>query len=418
MNWWALSIAIVFVVLVLFLSITMYWTVKWPNWHQDPYDALSKTVQQLGIPSSSDYSSGGMAVWDAATLKNRNQPWRRVILRDEAIPSCCPEPHTDFLYSSVCIDLADALVESMILGISESMWYDSLKNRLWIRRDSIQANTATALFVTQFIITNGESVAGQSFDNMQDLYDWFWANTDAVQAAYAAMLKSVTGASDDDYQKYVTQLQADLNALGCPDLTDCDDADCDGNPWEPANFQKALSGYNIDTIPPADSTQTENYTVMPKTACGESACSPRNQTGKDYSLTPQVVKAKPGDDKQVFTLGYPVDTSLPTNALNLTRERYTPKIIADSRHTVDGQKVGTPRKQAALNGKTNHNLLLARHESAGPLGHENIVYALQHHHAGKDDIEAYGNWANDITTGKCQSCSVKRNGRPMTISAV
>lgn len=421
MNWWALTFAILFVVLVVFVSIAMYWTVKWPNWSPSPYDGLNGVVQELGPPSSANYSAGGMAVWNAKRLDN--EPWQRVIMRDEEIPNCCPEPTKDFLYVSLCLDLENALVESMVLSINEGIWYDSGKNRLWIRSNSLPSAVATALFVTQTLLSL------KSADSFSDAYNQYWSDTDQIQADYAKLVSAVVGADDDDYQKYKTQLQANLNQLGCPALDDCDDPDC-SNPWDPASIQSVMDSTGVNSIPPtsSDSDSTESFAYASKEVCGASnGCAVRNQTPAGYSLGPvkssKSTLARVSENKhlqtQPFTLGMPVDTSLPKNYLSETRERYNHRILADTRQEVSDEKVGISRSQNSLNGLVNHNLLLARHESAGPLHHKNIEHAVQRHAAGEDQVEGYSSdWASNLTNGQCKTCNVKRNGRPMTISAV
>lgn len=369
MNWWALSFSILFIILILFVSITMYWTVKWPNWKTAPAQGLSDVIKELGPPSTANYGSKGMAVWDSKRLDG--EPWKRLIIRDEEIPNCCPTPSKDFLYVSLCLDLDNALVESMVLSVNEGIWYDSGKNRLWIRSDSLRSAVATALFVTMSLLDISAS------DSFSDIYDSFWQNYDQIQSDYAKLVKTVQESTDDDYQNYKTALQAALDELGCPSLSDCDDADCGDNPWSPDAFQGALTSTGVKSIPP---NTTENFS------------SRSNGTANKYSLGPRKnsravlnrLRENPQLQSQPYTLGYPVDPDLPKNWLNETRERYQPRNTKDSRGMVGGEMVGISR---------------------------NKFFGGLDNHSQQADREYW-------TESQCKTCNVKRNGRPMTIPAV
>jgi hypothetical protein len=420
MNWWALSIAIIFIVLLLFISITMYWTVKWPNWSDEAYKALPDVVQALGPPSTANYRKGGMAVWNQSLLDD--QPWKRVIIRDEAIPNCCPISKKDFLYVTICVDIPDPLMESIVLSVNEGIWYDSLKKRLWIRGNNLRGIATTALMAVYLLQMKVLTSDGnpKSFDTFVDFYNYYWDNTDAIQTAYKTAYNNVISASNDDYQSVMNQLNAVLGELGCPDPDACDDSDSCEVPWSGSEMQKTLSKTGVKQIPPTTTTSSdkESYDHADSKAavCGTEKCSPRNRTSTAYQLGPN---PNPKDSKtlsQPFTLGYPKDPDLPFNALSLTRESFVPKILADTRQKVGGQKVGIPREQESLNGLLNHNVKFVRQERLGPLHHPQLQHAVALHNSGKDMVEGWS--ASDMTNGECKSCNVKRNGRPMTISAV
>ena len=413
MNWWALSFAIAFIVLLLFVSITMFWTVKWPNWRDGPYNALPNVIDVLGRPSSADFTANGMAVWDANDLSN--QPWTRVILRDEAIPCCCPTPHDTFLYATICVDIPDALMESMVLSISDSMWYDSVKNRLWFRSNSLRGITAMAMMATDLLLLRTST--GTKFGDVQQMYDYYWNNSDKIAEVFSDLYTAVTATNDDQFSGLLGELNAALDVLGCPAPDECSGPNCTTN-WSGKSVAAALDSTGVKSIPPSsdDSNSKETFMASDDSVCGTEQCSPRNHTGSMYDLAPTVAKSCTAEDvRQPYTLGYPVNDSLPFNALSLTRERFTPEILADTRQRVDGKKVGIARSTNALNGRKTNMLALARHERTGPLHHPAIDYSLALHNTGKDVVEG---WASEMTNGQCKTCNVKRNGRPMTISAV
>lgn len=107
---------------------------------------LKRLVTQIGYPNVFDGRPQGIAIWTRDNLANKSLYGREicfdeVFVRDEAIKHGCPANHTDFLYSSIKVAiLADNLRSIMFSG---SIYYDPLKQQLWARCGSIEANIAT-----------------------------------------------------------------------------------------------------------------------------------------------------------------------------------------------------------------------------------------------------------------------------------
>ena len=105
-------------------TIPLYWS------HSEPSSFLDAMIAQFGTPSVLDTSPGGCAVLKAYLLTGT--PFSEVVLKDQEILHCCPMPHNDYLYTSVCVDLTPKVQQDM-LAITESVWYDRLAHVLTAR---------------------------------------------------------------------------------------------------------------------------------------------------------------------------------------------------------------------------------------------------------------------------------------------
>ncbi|MBL4898297.1 MAG: hypothetical protein JKX76_01490 [Colwellia sp.] len=266
-NKFVVTLAIIFIVLVIFLLIASYWTVSYPNWKPDPKNALDTVTSQLGPPSSINPEAGGQALWSTLTLKHRGEPitsssqndsgsvWNEVILKDEEIKHCCPTTHNDFLYCSLCIDISDPVVLTAVLSISESMYYDSLKSLLWVRCGSLQSNVASALLATRFVLLIPDGTT--QLDSVADLYDYYWNNTDEIQSNYATL---IAGAQiKDSYADYMNELVANVAKIGCSagSNKNCDDATKCTTIFDADNVNTVLTADNI-TIPQSSSSSSSD----------------------------------------------------------------------------------------------------------------------------------------------------------------
>ncbi len=119
----------------------------------NPADRLNDLIKVYGNPSVIDKSKGGIAIWDKKTLKKQNRCWDRIVIRDEQIPHNKPASHIDFLYTTVDYNVPiKKLLE--VLGLSDSIMYDQLKQQITVRCHYEKANISTLVLAMR--IADGE----------------------------------------------------------------------------------------------------------------------------------------------------------------------------------------------------------------------------------------------------------------------
>jgi hypothetical protein len=107
----------------------------------EPRKFAQNLTRRWGQP---DEETGTQAVWYA------RDGFKRVMVRDEYILHCCPEPHYDFVYSTVDLHVPKQYVR-VLADSSESILLDLLKNEVTARCASMSANAVTLNYVMDVV---------------------------------------------------------------------------------------------------------------------------------------------------------------------------------------------------------------------------------------------------------------------------
>ena len=226
-------IIIIIILLVIVIAIPLFTRRRekkliWKN--EKPIQRYMDLIDEFGNPNILNKS---MAIWNKDVA-----PYNEIILKDEEIPHCCPEPHYDFLYSSISVKM-NPLQKLVILAISKSVWYDELKQELWARCHFMGANVATLVLATRILqlddddldalinskLNDASVLVSEDVDNqptLQDLYKTLimstMANKDLTEEKAMQNYDSLT-------DELVTNL-ANLNqSNGKPGPVECDTDD-------------------------------------------------------------------------------------------------------------------------------------------------------------------------------------------------
>ena len=113
--------------------------------HKDAKDMLMQLCDQIGDPDVFDGVQDGIAIWRGDKLDPACA--HEITLRDESVKHRCPEPHHDFLYTTVKAHVPPDKVHD-VLDLSGSVNYDPLKKELTARCGSLEANLATLHLAT------------------------------------------------------------------------------------------------------------------------------------------------------------------------------------------------------------------------------------------------------------------------------
>ena len=176
-------------------SAALYWA------NPKPAARLGEVIAEFGTPNILDTSPGGMARWAGNVLAGT--PYSEILLKDEQIPHCCPMPHDDYLYASVCVDLAPE-VQMAMLAITKSVWYDRLTHTLTARCHFMGPNVATLLLVTRM------QLGSVSLSEAPGLYGGL-VSASQDPATYAVMYG---------------ELAHNINVIGCPPYPACSTVTC------------------------------------------------------------------------------------------------------------------------------------------------------------------------------------------------
>ncbi len=179
-----------------------------PNWKDKPKNRYPDLVAEFGSPDILDPAPGGFAMWRKATLAKKGSPFDNVTIVDEAVPHCWPAPHYDFVKASICLELnsSQSLNLLIILSLSKSIWYDQLKNQLWVRCDFMGANVATALLAAQ-ISTGNISVDISKNNSALISAESAYLKTGTLETIYA---KAIKDSKNEDIYKLMTKKLKDL----------------------------------------------------------------------------------------------------------------------------------------------------------------------------------------------------------------
>ena len=112
---------------------------QWRN--QEPVAFVKSLTKKLGQP---DEMTENRAVW------YDKDGFKRIEVMDEYILHCCPEPHYDFVYSTVDLHVPKKFVR-VLAESSESILLDLLKNEVSARCATLSANAVTLNYVLDVV---------------------------------------------------------------------------------------------------------------------------------------------------------------------------------------------------------------------------------------------------------------------------
>jgi len=141
---------------------------------------LSKVIKQLGPPSLTDPTHGGIALWSRGTLRKKGyRDLVRVEVIDEQVPVTVPVPHVSNLYVWVKIPMTNDQMDK-ILDLSPNFLYDQKKHLLIVRSKCL--NTAIALAALVKLYAYGKLSIYQ-INNYQLMKKYFMAAKKSNHAA-------------------------------------------------------------------------------------------------------------------------------------------------------------------------------------------------------------------------------------------
>ena len=127
------------------------WEFKEPRMY---YDTL---VRFYGQPDSLAMQKGGIAKW-SESLQGKIDPmfggpniYEKIEIKDENVYHACPAEHIDFVYSYIKLPILPNQLTD-VLKLSGSVNYDMLKQELFARCGSLEANVATLYMCTNIIL--------------------------------------------------------------------------------------------------------------------------------------------------------------------------------------------------------------------------------------------------------------------------
>ena len=112
---------------------------QWRN--QEPVAFVKSLTKKLGQP---DEMTENRAVW------YDKDGFKRIEVLDEYVLHCCPEPHYDFVYSTVDLHVPKKFVR-VLAESSESILLDLLKNEVSARCATLSANAVTLNYVLDVV---------------------------------------------------------------------------------------------------------------------------------------------------------------------------------------------------------------------------------------------------------------------------
>ena len=112
---------------------------QWRN--EEPVLFVKSLTKKLGQP---DELTENRAVW------YDKDGFKRIEVLDEYILHCCPEPHYDFVYSTVDLHVPKKFVRVLAESL-ESILLDLLKNEVSARCATLSANAVTLNYVLDVV---------------------------------------------------------------------------------------------------------------------------------------------------------------------------------------------------------------------------------------------------------------------------
>jgi len=132
-----------------------------PQWRNDEPVAFVKSLtKKLGQP---DELTENRAVW------YDKDGFKRIEVLDEYVLHCCPEPHYDFVYSTVDLHVPKKFVR-VLAESSESILLDLLKNEVSARCATLSANAVTLNYVLDVVSQRVEGGKDEYEKRIKQLY--------------------------------------------------------------------------------------------------------------------------------------------------------------------------------------------------------------------------------------------------------
>lgn len=137
--------------------------------YQVPASRANKMLRILGQPSNISRQRGGYVEWryvdpllrgvqnEIYPVTMTPQVYTRIVIKDQEIPHLVPEPHKDFFYACIQINISQDKIAD-VLAISESLSYDSLKHELCARCHLMLPNLVS-LYMAKMVAKGEKSLA-------------------------------------------------------------------------------------------------------------------------------------------------------------------------------------------------------------------------------------------------------------------
>ena len=131
---------------------------QWRN--SEPVTFVKSLTKKLGQP---DELTENRAVW------YDKDGFKRIEVLDEYVLHCCPEPHYDFVYSTVDLHVPKKFVR-VLAESSESILLDLLKNEVSARCATLSANAVTLNYVLDVVSQRVEGGKDEYEKRIKQLY--------------------------------------------------------------------------------------------------------------------------------------------------------------------------------------------------------------------------------------------------------
>ena len=131
---------------------------QWRN--EEPVLFVKSLTKKLGQP---DELTENRAVW------YDKDGFKRIEVLDEYVLHCCPEPHYDFVYSTVDLHVPKKFVR-VLAESSESILLDLLKNEVSARCATLSANAVTLNYVLDVVSQRVEGGKDEYEKRIKQLY--------------------------------------------------------------------------------------------------------------------------------------------------------------------------------------------------------------------------------------------------------
>jgi hypothetical protein len=132
-----------------------------PQWeNEEPSDYVKDLTKKLGAPNE---LTNKRAVW------YNKDGFKRIEVKDEFILHCCPEPHYDYVYSTIDLHVPKKFVR-VFAESSESILIDLLKNEVSARCAGLSPNAVTLNYVLDVVSGRVEGSKEEYEKRIKQLY--------------------------------------------------------------------------------------------------------------------------------------------------------------------------------------------------------------------------------------------------------
>jgi hypothetical protein len=131
---------------------------QWRN--EEPVSFVKSLTKKLGQP---DELTERRAVW------YDKDGFKRIEVKDEYVLHCCPEPHYDYVYSTIDLHVPKKFVR-VFAESSESILIDLLKNEVSARCAGLSPNAVTLNYVLDVVSERVEGSKEEYESRIKRLY--------------------------------------------------------------------------------------------------------------------------------------------------------------------------------------------------------------------------------------------------------